>query len=735
MRGLARLISALSFGFCLTTGAQAGSPPVTLDQQQFDALVDSVSQTVATRLKDEGLVAAPRPAVGVADDADDFRQEAVAMVKRARAVLSSYPVLWASLANLPPSLEASRNGGRSLPAFVAALGATIALAWGAESWLRLLSMPFRRQLLARTAGTAGLPHVALLALLDAIAFLAAGLVSYGAMVTLFAGVEPQSRLATALLLAFVAWRAYLLGFRIVLRPDATPARLALMSDEGATSLYKLLAVAILIAVLARASVRLLVAWATPSDAVGAAILINNLVLLATFVWVGVASRDSIAQWFGDLRRPSDNAGAGTGAARNWLYVAIPFCVLLAGANAYGVIAARPAVPSAMALTMNIALALVLFETILRFVRRTLPLGAAPVGAGRRPLAYDLVVRCIRMAVLVASAVALAQTWTVDVTALVAPDQWQSFTRSGFRAGATVFAAYVAYQVIEFFAGRYALPALSESHDVGDIGDAREAHPRSAKLATLVPLVRFILLGTVGVGALLVVLSETGVNITPLLAGASVFGLAVSFGSQALVKDVVSGVFYLADDAFRVGEYIDCGKAKGSVEGFTLRSIRLRHQNGPVHTIPFGQLGQITNFSRGWSIVKFNLSFARDTDTEKLRKVVKRIGGEMVEDPDLKPELIEPLKMMGIVELADNALVIRFKFTVRPSNPGMVQREALTRMLRAFPEAGIQFSNGVAGAQPALAHPDGKLALQPEAPPKPQAPVQVLSASVPLPKAV
>jgi small-conductance mechanosensitive channel len=90
-------------------------------------------------------------------------------------------------------------------------------------------------------------------------------------------------------------------------------------------------------------------------------------------------------------------------------------------------------------------------------------------------------------------------------------------------------------------------------------------------------------------AALAVLSELGVNITPLIAAVSIFGLALSFGSQTLVRDIVSGIFYLADDAFRVGEYIDCGKAKGTVEDFTLRSIRLRHQNGQIYTIPFGQL--------------------------------------------------------------------------------------------------------------------------------------------------
>jgi len=116
------------------------------------------------------------------------------------------------------------------------------------------------------------------------------------------------------------------------------------------------------------------------------------------------------------------------------------------------------------------------------------------------------------------------------------------------------------------------------------------------------------------------LTSLGINITPLIACASVVGLAISFGSQSLVRDIVSGIFYLADDAFRVGEYIDCGKAKGTVEGFTVRSLRLRHQNGQIHTIPFGQLGQITNFSRDWATLKFNLRFARDTDVEQLRKV-------------------------------------------------------------------------------------------------------------------
>jgi small-conductance mechanosensitive channel len=221
---------------------------------------------------------------------------------------------------------------------------------------------------------------------------------------------------------------------------------------------------------------------------------------------------------------------------------------------------------------------------------------------------------------------------------------------------------------------------------------------------MIPLLRTLLAVTIAVFASLMVLTSLGINIAPFLAGASIVGLAISFGSQTLVRDIVSGVFYLADDAFRVGEYIDCGKAKGTVESFTLRSIRLRHQNGQVHTIPFGQLGSVTNFSRDWSTLKFNLRFDRDVDLEKLRKTTKKIGQEMIDNPEFKEDFLEPLKMQGVVDIVDNAMIVRFKFTVRPTRPTFVQREAIKRLLPAFREAGIAFANATVAVQPASAPP-------------------------------
>ena len=177
--------------------------------------------------------------------------------------------------------------------------------------------------------------------------------------------------------------------------------------------------------------------------------------------------------------------------------------------------------------------------------------------------------------------------------------------------------------------------------------------------------------------------------------------SISFGSQALVRDIVAGIFFISDDAFRVGEYIDTGRLKGTVEKISLRSMRLRHQNGQIHTIPFGQLTSITNFSRDWQTVKFNLRLTRDADMERVRRVIKQIGLEMMQDPELAKELLQPLKLQGVAEIAENAIVVRLKFTAHPRKPNYVQREALKRIYQVFPEKGIEFaSNAVTVQTPA-----------------------------------
>lgn len=211
------------------------------------------------------------------------------------------------------------------------------------------------------------------------------------------------------------------------------------------------------------------------------------------------------------------------------------------------------------------------------------------------------------------------------------------------------------------------------------------------MATLLPILRNFLLISIGVIASLVVLSRLGVDIGPLLAGAGVIGLAVGFGAQTLVKDIISGAFFLMDDAFRIGEYIDIGSGMGTVEKISVRSMQLRHQDGPLNTVPFGSIDKVTNFSRDWAIMKIPLRLTYDTDAERVRKLIKKLGEELAADPEFGKNFLDPLKSQGIVALEDSAMVIRVKFMTKPGDQSEIRKLVYTRIRDLFRREGIQFA--------------------------------------------
>jgi small-conductance mechanosensitive channel len=259
-------------------------------------------------------------------------------------------------------------------------------------------------------------------------------------------------------------------------------------------------------------------------------------------------------------------------------------------------------------------------------------------------------------------------------------------------------AYIAWELARLAIDRH-LQDVGGGPKLPGTDDDDETAPGS-RLQTMLPMLRVAFGVVIAVLATLIVLSRLGVDTAPLIAGAGVFGLAVSFGSQSLVRDIISGLFYMWDDAFRVGEYIDTGRLKGTVEALGIRSVKLRHHNGPLHTIPYGQLGAVTNQSRDFATIKFNLRLEPGTDIEVVRKAAKQIGLAMQEDPEIAAEVMLPLKMQGIADVADTAVVLRFKFTARPVKPSWVQREYLKRMYRVFAEKGIAFASGALTLQSA-----------------------------------
>jgi moderate conductance mechanosensitive channel len=254
--------------------------------------------------------------------------------------------------------------------------------------------------------------------------------------------------------------------------------------------------------------------------------------------------------------------------------------------------------------------------------------------------------------------------------------------------ATVF-CFIAWKLIEHAISRKlasigGMQALSDEHEMGGEGGSR--------VGTLLHLLRkFLLVGLVTI-FVLTALSALGVDIKPLLAGAGIVGLAIGFGSQTLVKDIISGVFYLVDDAFRIGDYVDTGKVRGTVEHISVRSLRLRHSRGMVLTIPFSQLGAVTNFSRDYIIEKleFRVSFA--TPIAKVRKIVKKIHQEIEEDETLRSKLLAPIKFQGVKALDDSAMIMRIKFKTRPGEQFIIRREIFIRLQKAFEKSGLEFAH-------------------------------------------
>ncbi|SDE40212.1 Small-conductance mechanosensitive channel [Ruegeria marina] len=253
--------------------------------------------------------------------------------------------------------------------------------------------------------------------------------------------------------------------------------------------------------------------------------------------------------------------------------------------------------------------------------------------------------------------------------------------------------FLGYIVFHFFRIWIDSKIAEENVDIpeGELGDEGGASSAS-RLATLLPLFRGAILAVVVVSIALIALMEVGINVSPLFAGAGVVGLAVGFGSQTLVRDIFSGAFFLIDDAFRKGEYIDIGDVKGTVEKISLRSFQLRHHLGALHTIPFGEIKVLTNFSRDWVIMKLPLRVTYDTDVEKVRKLIKNLGQELLKDPVIGENFIQPLKSQGVIEMQDSAMIIRVKFMTKPGDQWLVRKKVYEEIRRLFAREGVKFAH-------------------------------------------
>jgi small-conductance mechanosensitive channel len=320
------------------------------------------------------------------------------------------------------------------------------------------------------------------------------------------------------------------------------------------------------------------------------------------------------------------------------------------------------------------------------VARTVIGREATPSSGQTSIAAVLVERGVRASLLIMAALWLAYVLEINPDTLQAQDTLVS--RIGRGVAASVVILLLADLIWQL--GRAGITRALARIGLAEGLSAAESARRS-RLRTLLPILRNMLLVVVLVTSVLMVLSSLGIEIGPLIAGAGVIGVAIGFGSQTLVKDIISGVFYMLDDAFRVGEYIQSGTYKGTVESFSLRSVKLRHHRGPVYTVPFGSLGAVQNMSRDWVIDKFVVRVVYDTDLAKVKKIIKAIGAELAADPEFSPFILETLKMQGVDQFGEFAIDLRFKMMTKPGEQFAIRRRAFALIKQAFAESGIQFA--------------------------------------------
>jgi moderate conductance mechanosensitive channel len=584
------------------------------------------------------------------------------------AMRNAFPRIPEEAANAVTVVKTQINN-RGFGTVLVLFAALLALGFGAE-WL------FRRMILGARLGSAGAQNgvrearaanLAVSLLSEIVPIVVFALVSAG--VFLAFSWPPLLRLIIlTYLVAVIAVRVVLAFGRILLDPDAQtgpaevdgPTRLIAGSDADARFWFRRLAVFVSY---------LMLGWATLSILPELGFSPNVHLLLSYLAGIGLLLLAIEIVW----RRPGQPAA--TGSARNWLlslYIVGLWglwVLSLDGLLWVGIYALL--LPRLLTLTGQAAASVVKRQGI-----------TTPENSFRAVI----IMRGARALVILLAVLWFGLIWRLNPSALTESDSPASRIMRGLLHGAIMLlVADLIWQLAKAYIGQ-----KLESTSEGVTLTPQEAARRD-RLRTLLPIFRNVLGVVIGTVAILTFLAGLGVQIGPLIAGAGIFGVAIGFGSQTLVKDVISGVFYMLDDAFRVGEYIESGSYKGTVESFSLRSVKLRHHRGPVFTVPFGVLGAVQNMSRDWAIDKFMIRVPFDTDIAKVKRLVKGVGAELMEDPEVSPYIMETVKMKGVEEIGDFGIQLSFAFMTKPGYQSYVRRRAYTAIRGAFMANGIEFA--------------------------------------------
>jgi small conductance mechanosensitive channel len=495
--------------------------------------------------------------------------------------------------------------------------------------------------------------------------------------------QPVTRLVViSLINAIVLERSIAVVARIILLPR--PARLLPLAEETASYLYVwttwLSATIIYGGFLVQAAGLL----GVPPASADLLLRVLGLIVALLLVVLVLQNRAAGAQWVRGRREGGAIGGLRHRLADIWhvlaiFYILLTYAIWALEINGGFIYLLRVTLLSAAVLGM-LRLAVVAVRFL---VARAFRLGAelkqrSPFLEARANRYLPLVETLLEGVLYVIAALALLAVWGFNSFAWLSGDLGRRLAGSLASIVVILIVALALLEGVGYLIERYL--AGTES--------GNRALTRSARARTLLPLIRNVFRIALLVVVALVVLSEIGINIAPLLAGAGVVGLAVGFGAQTLVKDVITGFFILAEDTIALGDVIDLDGKSGVVEAMTIRTIRLRDVAGAVYTIPFSAVNVIKNLTKNFAYAVFDITLTYRSDLTRVTALLEKIGGDLRQDAAYRTDIRGPLEIMGVDSLRDVGAVLRARMMTAPGAQWRVSRAFYARLLTEFAAQGI-----------------------------------------------
>ncbi|WP_051431764.1 mechanosensitive ion channel family protein [Rhodovibrio salinarum] len=521
-------------------------------------------------------------------------------------------------------------------------------------------------------------------LLDAVPIALFAAAAFGTM-TVVQPREVAQVIVVALINASVLSRVVALLGRAILAPDAGGLRLPKLTDETAHYLFIWL----------RRVARTAIYGYVASEALGllglstaAVVTVQKLIGFAIALMVIVfvlQNRQPVARW---LRGPADEyasiRGLRTRLAELWHVLGVVYVLVVYGVWALEVPGGFVFLARATLVTIAVLIAARLINLGLdKLINRGFQLSddirrRYPGLEARANRYLPTVKRILRALVTLVAALMILQVWGAGALDWLTSSVGRDLLGTVITVAMILGLTFAFWEIVSATIER----VLTRSSQ-------RDTAKRSQRLATLLPLLRNALRILLIVVVSLIVLSEIGVDIGPLLAGAGVIGLAIGFGAQTLVKDVITGVFILLEDSLAIGDWVDLGGHGGEVESMTIRTITLRDLHGHIHVVPFSDVTSILNMARDYGYAVIDIGVAYREDTDAVIQLLQEVAEDLKNDSDWGPKIIGELEVFGVNNLGDSSVEIRVRLKTKTLAHWGMRREFLRRAKQKFDERGVE----------------------------------------------